>query len=99
MKICIGPSGTLVLEDVEDFSALSVSVACGVDLLEEAVVKIGWIEAGGYVWVSRTWLLENGQPDDPAWRAGFESMLAYAKNHYWIDERTDCVRAHVEFSS
>jgi hypothetical protein len=37
-------------------------------------------------------------PDDAAWREGYDKMVGAARNHGWIDETGNAIRAHVEWA-
>jgi hypothetical protein len=52
-----------------------------------------------HVWISPAEIerLAGDWAADPSWREGLERMLAYAREHGWVDER-GAVRAHVEWS-
>ena len=39
-----------------------------------------------------------GVPDDAAWREGYDKMVRAARNHGWIDETGNAIRAHVEWA-
>ena len=39
-----------------------------------------------------------GVPDDAAWREGYDKMVGAARNHGWIDETGNAIRAHVEWA-
>ena len=97
MIIRTGTDGAVALDDVDNFRAFSVAAACDADLLASALATAGRLDTGGHAWISRDWLVENGRPHDPEWRASLDAMLAYAKDHGWIDEATDSIRAHVEY--
>jgi hypothetical protein len=55
------------------------------------------VVAPAHVWISPEEIerLAGERAQDPSWRQGFERMLAYAREHGWVDER-GFVRAHVE---
>ncbi|MEN3380435.1 MAG: hypothetical protein V7608_479 [Hyphomicrobiales bacterium] len=38
-----------------------------------------------------------GVLDNASWRAGYDKMVAAARNHGWIDETGNAIRAHVEW--
>lgn len=98
MIVKVSTEGKPILEDAENFRVLSVLAICGSDQLAAALATTGRMEADGHAWILCSWLLENGRPDDAAWRAGFDAMLVYAMNHGWVDELSGRVRAHVEFA-
>jgi hypothetical protein len=52
-----------------------------------------------HVWITRAEFerLAGDRAGDPAWREGFERMLAYAASKGWTDE-SGAVRAHVELA-
>lgn len=91
----------VALTDQDNFRELDVRAAS--DLGETEVARelerlgVGRNEPG-HAWFPVQTLLDLGRPDDPAWRAGFDAMLAYADTAGWV--RADgsgerLVRAHL----
>ena len=39
-----------------------------------------------------------GAPDDAVWREGYDKMVEAARNHGWIDETGNAIRAHIEWA-
>jgi len=91
MFVNIPMAGPATLEDADNFKAFKVVNAAA---SESAFTAIGRRD-GDHAWVQTAWLKANGRPDDPAWLAGLEKMLAYAKTSGWFDE-SGAVRAHIE---
>ena len=85
MYIEIDPSvvpATSVLHEADDFTSFKVVV-----------------RAAAHAWVPAESLerLAAGRAADPEWRHGFDAMLAYARQHGWVQD--GAVRAHIEWPS
>ena len=39
-----------------------------------------------------------GVPDNAEWQAGYDKMVEAARNHGWIDETGNAIRAHLEWA-
>ncbi|MBB4662170.1 hypothetical protein [Conexibacter arvalis] len=90
---------TVALEEPDDFGRFAVIDGTGDDAgLGEAIAGHGRLTDGGDVFVAIDALLAlaGERADDPAWRAGFDQMVAFARGHGWLDEAGTAVRAHVE---
>jgi hypothetical protein len=98
MIIRIDLAGAATLDDVDDFKAFKVSAACGANQLPQALTGLGRLDANDHAWISRTWLLAQGRPDDGKWLAGFGAMQQYASAQGWADPATDSLRAHIEYA-
>jgi len=99
MIISIDLTGAATLDDIDNFKAFKVAAACGTDQLAQALTGLGRLDEKGHAWISRTWLLAQGRPDDDKWLAGFRAMQQYASAHGWVDSATDSLRAHIEYAS
>jgi hypothetical protein len=99
MIISVDQAGTATLEDIDNFRAFKVAAVCGADRLAPALTSLGRLDANGNAWISRSWLLAQGRPDDAEWLAGFDAMHRYASDHGWVDSATDSLRAHIEYAS
>jgi hypothetical protein len=97
MLIAINGYGEAKLDDAANFQDLSIRADCAAADFTKMVAVIGRMDAAGYVWVSRAWLLANGRTDT-AWLAGFDKMAAYAGRMGWCDP-SDALRAHVVFAA
>jgi hypothetical protein len=99
MIISIDLAGAATLDDIDNFKAFKVAAACGANRLAQALTGLGSMDAKDHAWISRTWLLAQGRPDDDKWLAGFRAMQEYASAHGWVDPATDSLRAHIEYAS
>jgi hypothetical protein len=72
------PAGS-TLHDEDDFTRFHIVLREA----EHARVPVEFLEG-----------LAGDRAADPEWRRGFEGMLAYARQHGWLDETG--VRTHIE---
>ncbi len=79
------------LEDIDNFRALKVVVAAGV---QPALDTVGRVD-GDHVWLDRAWLEAHGRPADPDWAKGFAAMIGYAEKSGWVDN-AGAIRAHID---
>ncbi len=96
MRIHLTNARAITLRDPADFKRLDVLVdPQPSDRLERAIARIGRREDEGHVRLAPSVLrFLSGHAGDPAWEAGFTSMVEYAARHGWVDERGD-IRAHL----
>jgi hypothetical protein len=94
MKILLTPDSPPALADPDDFQAFSVEAAPGADLS-----TLGRADGETHVFIAPAALrgLPGARPDDAAWAASLDAMLAYAQSKGWTDEAGH-VRAHVEWA-
>jgi hypothetical protein len=97
MIISINQTGAATLEDIDNFRTFKVAAVCGAEPLAQALTSFGRLDENGYAWISRTWLLAKGRPDDAKWLAGFGAMLDYASAHGWVEQARENIRAHIEY--
>jgi hypothetical protein len=99
MRIVLG-SDALRLEEPDDFTAFSVSAPGPPDAaaLRAAAAPLGRAEGTSHVFVEPFALvrLAAGRGRDPRWLEGLSRMVAYARDHGWVDER-EAIRAHVDW--
>jgi len=102
MIISVHATNDVTLDDAANFRAFKVAVKIPEATLEEARVALSGIATlpdRNTAWVSaealRKW---RGVKDDPEWQKGFDAMIEKAKPHGWIDETSNAIKAHVEWS-
>lgn len=99
IDLTAGPEATIALREPEEFKSFAVSIIgagqCGGELAS-ALERLGRREDAEHVFVAVPVLEDLAGPlrFDPRWRAGLESMLAYARRGGWIDP-DGRVRAHI----
>lgn len=87
-----------VLREPADFTSLKVVVRGDPDRLRSATSSLGQLaEDERHLFLAPAALVALAGPlaDDPAWRQGFDAMVAYAREQGWTDG-DDAVRAHIE---
>jgi hypothetical protein len=102
MRILLdGPGGAAPrLEDADDFTSFSISAIGAPDAqrLSTAAAALGRAEGETHVFVEPFALvsLAGDRGRDPRWLERLSKMVAYAREHGWVDER-EAMRAHVEW--
>lgn len=86
----------LELREPGDFTAFKL-VTHGEGELAPAIADIGRVDGQAHVYLrpDAIRVLAGEAGNDPAWRKGFDAMLAFAREHGWIGA-DGAVRAHVE---
>lgn len=93
----VGAAGRRLI-DPADLTALKVVVHGDPERLRDAAMGLGRLsDDGRHLFLDPQALVALAGPlaDDPAWREGFDGMVAYAEGKGWTDDR-GAVRAHVE---
>lgn len=96
MRIHLSNAGAVRLSDASDFGRLDVLVdPQPSDMLERAIQRLGQREDAQHIRVAPSVLrFMSGRGGEPEWEAGFAGMLAYAKQHGWVNEQGD-IRLHL----
>jgi hypothetical protein len=100
MRIVLDGAGGALLEEPDDFTAFSVSAPGPRDArrLMSAAAPLGRADGTTHVFVEPFALVhlaaERGR--DQRWLDGLGKMVAYARDHGWVDER-EAIRAHVDW--
>lgn len=92
-------AATVSLQEPGDFRRFAVLDGTGdAAALAAALAPLGRPAGDGDVFVTVDALLRLAGPraEDPAWREGFDAMVAYARGHGWLDDAGTAIRAHVE---
>jgi hypothetical protein len=96
--------GEVELAEPNDVKRLHVAVAHGSD--RDAVARLLARTGAGrfvdgdddHVWVSEGWLRERAEGRvSGRWSEGFDHMVSKAREHGWIDDDGNHLRAHVEW--
>lgn len=95
MNIRLSPSGTVVLEEAEEFRRFAVLVPPGTAPGDSALAGLMRVEGRTHAWVRPAAVLALHPAPDAAWRGKFDAMVAYAASKGWTDAE-GCVRAHIE---
>lgn len=103
MIIATGPHG-LSLEDADDFGSFHVDARglsnVGLTALAEQSPEVVARIEDDHLWIRIAFLASTtghaADAIDADWQAGFQKMVAYARQHGWVDEETGSIRAHVE---
>jgi hypothetical protein len=87
--------GTRVLEP-DDFKSLHLQTD-GSEQAAAAIARLGRLVDPDHVFVPAQTLVTLAAPASaaPAWRTGFDAMIAYADKHGWVDDE-GAVRMHIE---
>jgi hypothetical protein len=92
-------ASTVTLKDPLDFFGFHVEVAGGdVDdgRLAGVLAPHGRLD-GEHAWIDRSAVIAlAGAEADDAWHAGFDAMLAYARDKGFLSEDGEAIRAHLE---
>jgi hypothetical protein len=92
-------AGTVTLLEPADFGGFHVAVAGG-DVDDE---RLGAVLAehgrldGEHAWIDVDAVADlAGEAADDDWRAGFDGMVAYARDKGFLDDSGTVIRAHLE---
>jgi hypothetical protein len=95
MIVAIDASGTVTLEEPDNFRGFKVTSAIADrERLAKALTPAGRYD-GEHAWISKDWLIANGGTN-AAWRDGFDKMIGFAQSRGWIEG--NAIRAHVEMA-
>lgn len=86
-------------DDLQSFKVVVPADAIGDEgRLAEIVGSLGRPADAGHVYVEIEALLGlvPERRDEPAWRKGFDGMVAYAATKGWMDDTGTAIRGHVE---
>jgi hypothetical protein len=90
---------TVRLDEAGDFTGFHVAVAGGGpddERLADLLAPYGRLD-GDHAWIAVDAVVTlAGDEADDGWRAGFDGMVAYAREKGFLDERGTAVRAHLE---
>lgn len=90
------------LEDADNFREFKVVAAGGrnaLAVLQEKFASAGRMENDQHCWVNPDWICAQvPEGDEPAWQAGFQKMLDFARNKGWVDPQDGTIRAHIEWA-
>jgi len=96
MQMYLSNAGAITLREPQDFRRLEVLVdPQPSERLEYAIARVGRREGDQHLRLSPCVLRFLSQhAGDPAWEAGFNSMVDYAARHGWVDAQGQ-IRAHI----
>lgn len=103
MIVRIDGEGRVTLDDAMNFKQFHVECAmarAALDACRKVLDGVGVIESADAAWIHAR-ALRDWQPHaaDPAYRAGLEAMLGYARSKNWMREDIDAVRAHIVWAA
>ena len=104
MQVRVTANGAHVV-DAELLNALAVVTELEPDHTVRVLVQDGLVRPRGETSTEHVWLdiEELGRraepPGNPAWRSGYDAMIAYVADKGWTDPDRTVVRAHVEASA
>ncbi len=86
-------------DDLASFKVLARGQDGDDPSLAEALEGVGTLADDGHAFidVDAVRRLAGDRAQDPAWREGFDKMLAYAGSKGWMDESGTAIQAHVEW--
>jgi hypothetical protein len=94
MRVMFDPEGHISLQEIDDFAGFAAHAACTGEALDAGLTGAGRRENDAHLWINREWILANGRPADPQWRAAFEKMIAFAESRGWVDG-DGAIRVHL----
>jgi len=95
MIVHYAPEDGLSLQDSEDFRKFKIVLDHGSPQRPQIPELTFVDDANALIGVDVVPALP-GAPTDPAWREGYDKMVAAAARFGWIDEESNAIRAHVE---
>jgi hypothetical protein len=97
MRVMFGRNGRMRLEEIDDFTGFAAHAVCAPEVLDAGLTGAGCRDHDAHLWIDRGWVLANGRPADPQWRAAFDNMVAFAESRGWVDS-DGAIRAHLVWS-
>jgi hypothetical protein len=103
MFVKLSATGSVSLEDRDNFRAFKLVVEGGPARLEQA--RRALLNTAELTDESHAWIFEQAlrqRPEvagDAAWQQNLGSMIEKAKPHGWIDERKKAIKAHIEWTT
>jgi predicted transcriptional regulator len=97
-----GASGSLEIDDPQNFRAFSVKVEGSIDPAEQArlLAPIAVTSSREHAWISEQALREWPSLGGEAWwQEGLSNMIRAAERFGWVDPANRSIRAHIEYVS
>jgi predicted transcriptional regulator len=102
MFVKLSATGTVSLEDRDNFRAFKLVVEGGpkrLDQARRALADIAEIEDETHAWIYEQALRQRSEvARDSAWQSNLGAMIEKAKPHGWIDEQRKAIKAHIEWT-
>jgi len=102
MFVKLSATGSVTLEDRDNFRAFKLVVEGGPARLEQArraLADTAELPDQVTAWIYEQALRQRPEvADDAAWQGNLGAMIEKAKPHGWIDEQKKAIKAHIEWT-
>ena len=101
MFVKLSVTGSVTLEDRDNFRAFKLVVEGGPERLEQArraLTNTAELPDDKNAWIYEQTLRQRPEvAQDPTWQNNLGTMIEKAKPHGWIDEQKRAIKAHIEW--
>ena len=102
MFVKLSATGTVTLEDRDNFRAFKLVVEGAPSRLEQArraLTNTAELPDQATAWIYEQALRQRPEvASDAAWQGNLGAMIEKAKPHGWIDEQKKAIKAHIEWT-
>ena len=102
MFVKLSATGTVTLEDRDNFRAFKLVIEGGPGRLEQArraLTNTAELPDDANAWIFEQALRQRPEVSgDAAWQGNLGAMIEKAKPHGWIDEQKKAIKAHIEWT-
>ena len=102
MFVKLSATGSVTLEDRDNFRAFKLVIEGGPARLEQArraLTNLAELPDQADAWIYEQALRQRPEiAGDAAWAQNFGAMIEKAKPHGWIDEQKKAIKAHIEWT-
>jgi len=99
--LLLGPGGTAVLEQPDDFGRFHLEIDpawTSVEAAQAALLPLGHVESRELAWIDRDALFDLGRrtaADTQAWAANAQAMLDKAARYGWVRDESPAIKSHI----
>lgn len=102
MFVKLSATGSVTLEDRDNFRAFKLVIEGGPARLEQArraLANLAELPDQADAWIYEQGLRQRPEvAGDAGWAQNFGAMIEKAKPHGWIDEQKKAIKAHIEWT-
>jgi hypothetical protein len=101
MFLKVSATGSVTLEDRDNFRAFKLVVEGGPERLDQArraLMNAAELPDQATAWIFEQTLRQRPETaNDPVWQGNLGAMIEKARPHGWIDDQKKAIKAHIEW--